>query len=575
MRDCPYAPSVACPPSPSACRTRVRRAGLAALAALALAPTAALGADPVLPLSEVTPGMRCTGLTVVRGTQISSFDVEILDVIAPEAALGGSPRLLVRASGAAIEPGGVGQGFSGSPILCGGRNAGAISETVGEYGNRVVLATPIEEILADRPARASGMRRAPRLARAARPLTAPLSVSGLSPATRGLLTRAARRAGRAVIAVPAGPAAGYPPVELRPGAAVAAAISTGDLALGAVGTVAYRDGERLWAFGHELEASGERALFLSDAYVFGVISNPLGLAGAGAITYKLASSAGHVQGAFTNDSFSSIAGRVGAGPPSIPLRVSARGPGGRSIVLRSLLADERRLGLGAGLPLVASLATGQAVERLVRSYSPVTLSMCARFRVRELRRPIGFCNPYFSVEGAIGDVGQAAALVDSFDLAPLRIDAADVRLEVRRGSASDVLLRARGPRRARPGQRIRVALTVQRRRGARRTLTVPVRVPASIKPGRRTLVLRGNGTGSESEGDLLELLFGALIGSDSEEGDTEPHSRRELAEAVGALRRPLGVLARFRGQEPRIALRSDRVSFEGRVEVGLRVVRRR
>ena len=67
MRDCPYAPSLPCPPSPSACRTRVRRAGLAALAALALAPTAARGADPVLPLAEVTPGMRCTGLSVVRG----------------------------------------------------------------------------------------------------------------------------------------------------------------------------------------------------------------------------------------------------------------------------------------------------------------------------------------------------------------------------------------------------------------------------------------------------------------------------------------------------------------------------
>ena len=572
MRQCPYARSLPCLPSPSALRRFALRAGLTALAALALLPTGARSADPILTLSEVKPGMRCAGLSVVRGTEISSFDVEILDVIAPEAAFGGSARLLVRASGAAVEPGGVGQGFSGSPILCGGRNAGAISETLGDYGNRVVLATPIEEIIADGPARAARMRRAPRLARAARPLTAPLSVSGLSPGAQSLLTRAARRAGREVVSVPAGPAAAYPPVELRPGAAVAAAIATGDVALGAVGTVAYRDGPRLWAFGHELDAAGGRALFLTDAYVFGVISNPLGLPASGAITYKLASSAGHVQGTFTNDSFSSIAGSVGAAPPSIPLRVSARGPNGRSLALRSLLADERRWGLGAGLPLVAPLAAAQAVDRLVRSSSPVSLSMCARFRVRELRRAIGFCNPYFSVQDALGDLEQAAGLVDSFDLAPLRIRGAGVRLEVRPGGAGDVLLRARGPRRARPGQRIRVSLTVQRRRGGRRILSVPVRVPASIKPGRRTLVLRGNGGGSVGEGALIGLLFDSLVGTDTG-GDLR--TPRQLAEAVGALHRPLGIVARFRGTEPRVVLRSDRISYEGRVELRVRVAGRR
>ncbi len=95
--------------------------------------------------------MRCTALSVVKGTEISSFDVEILDTIAPEQGLTG-PRLLIRVSGPAVAATGVGPGFSGSPIYCDGRNAGAISEAIGDYGNFVVLATPIEEILADAPA---------------------------------------------------------------------------------------------------------------------------------------------------------------------------------------------------------------------------------------------------------------------------------------------------------------------------------------------------------------------------------------------------------------------------------------
>ena len=83
---------------------------------------------------------------------------------------------------------------------------------------------------------------------------------------------------------------------LQPGAAVAATISTGDLALGAVGTVTYRDGDDLWAFGHPFEGQGRRALFLQDAYIYTVIQNPLGIQDFGAITYKLASADGNVRG---------------------------------------------------------------------------------------------------------------------------------------------------------------------------------------------------------------------------------------------------------------------------------------
>ena len=102
------------------------------LATLAAAPAPAQAADPIMRLSEVRQGMRCTGLSVVRGTAISSFDVEILDVVTGDAKATG-PRLLVRVSGPAVTPSGVGPGFSGSPIYCPDaagvrKNAGAISE---------------------------------------------------------------------------------------------------------------------------------------------------------------------------------------------------------------------------------------------------------------------------------------------------------------------------------------------------------------------------------------------------------------------------------------------------------------
>ena len=106
----------------------------------------------------------------------------------------------------------------------------------------------------------------------------------------------------------------------------------------------------------------------------------------------------------TNDQVDAIAGKVGPRPPAIPLHVDARNRAGERVTLDTLLADERDLGYGAGISFVAPLGVTQALGRLMRDFGPVTFRMCARFRVRELRRPMGFCNPYFSVDDAVNDL---------------------------------------------------------------------------------------------------------------------------------------------------------------------------
>lgn len=556
------------------CPPLARRALVLVALTLAAAP-AARAADPIMPLAELRPGMTCTGLSVIRGTEISSFDVEILDVIAGELGLTG-PRILVKVSGPAVDTSGVGPGFSGSPVLCGGRNAGAISESIGEYGNHVVLATPIEEMLREQPRAPVSARRYPALLRSARPLSAPLTASGLSGRSLRLLQGAARHAGRPLLAAPSGPQGGFAPAPLVPGASVSAAISTGDLALGAVGTVTYRDGDRLWAFGHPLDGLGRRSLFLTDAYVYGVIQNPLGIPELGAGTYKLASSSGHVQGTVTTDGFATIAGSLGAPPAPIPLRIVARDRAGAVVALDSLLADERPLGYGAGLSLIAPLGMNQAVDGLMRSRGPATLSMCARFVVRERRRAIGFCNTYFHIDAALFDLTEAARVVEGYDLTPLDLERVEVRVRARRGVTSDVITGGRAPRRVRPGQRIRVRLSLQRRRGGERSLSVPVKLPRGLRPGVRKLVVRGNGDSPSFEDELFEQLFGTIIefGGVSDEDD-EPKHLRELAAVVRGFQQPLGIEARIKGHEPQLVHRSDEISFEGRVRLRLRVMQAR
>ena len=368
---------------------RSMRARLIALtvAALLLPASSAAAGDPIMPLSQVRSGMQCTGYSVVRGTEISSFDVEILEVIDGDAS-GQGPRLLVRVSGPAVDGTGVGPGFSGSPIYCRddqgtARNAGAISESLGEYGGDVVLATPIEAILGtptDAPAargdaaftsRASAKkrRRYRALMSRAEPLATPLTVSGVSTAMGRALERAGRRAGRPVLAAPAGPLGSYPPQPMRPGAAVGVSYSMGDIQIGAIGTVAYTDEDRVWAFGHPFESAGERRLFLQDAYVYRVIDNPIAIPDA-ASTYKFAS-LGHTLGTISNDERDAVAGRTGALPPTVPIRVFANDlDTGRRQVTGIRAADESRIGLPEGaspLSFVGPLAVTEAAASLLRS----------------------------------------------------------------------------------------------------------------------------------------------------------------------------------------------------------------
>ena len=56
-------------------RARLLAAATAA-AVLIPASTAAAG-DPIMALSDVQAGMHCTGYSVIKGTTITSFDVEI------------------------------------------------------------------------------------------------------------------------------------------------------------------------------------------------------------------------------------------------------------------------------------------------------------------------------------------------------------------------------------------------------------------------------------------------------------------------------------------------------------------
>ena len=224
--------------------------------------------------------------------------------------------------------------------------------------------------------------------------------------------------------------------------------------------------------------------------------------------------------------------------------------------------------------MIAPLAASTAIDRLLGSFEPTAVTVCVRFRVRELRRPMGFCNPYFDSLTPLNDIADAGSKVDNFDLAPLHVRGSAVSMEVTRGFASDVVVGAKAPDRVRAGSNVPVRVALRRRRGAQRTITVQVPVPRGIRPGERTLLIEGNGLAGGDE-DLVDLVEELLFEGDLGSGGREPRTPQQLAKSIAALRRPLGITARFRHRDPRVVLRSSEVRFEGRVPVSVRVVRAR
>ncbi len=533
---------------------------LAVAAALLALPASASAREPIMPLEEVRAGMACTGYSVVRGTTISAFDIEVLDVVDGDPALG-APRILFRASGPAVDETGLGPGFSGSPILCPDaqgtrRNVGAISESIGEYGGKVALATPIEAILG----------------------AGPLTVTGLSAPVARVLAQAGRRVGRPVLAAPAGPLRSFAPQPLVPGAAMAVAYATGDIRLGAIGTVTYRDGDRVWGFGHPLDGAGRRALLLQDAYVFRVVNNPIAAPDLG--TYKLAAP-GHDLGTLSNDALSAVVGRVGPLPSTVPVRarVTDEDTGTtRTTALR--VADEVAVG-HPNLPFIAPLAILQGTVNALHALPPnLSGTLCARITLRERRAPLGYCNRYASPSGGFEGEGDgngvlAAAydllgaldLVDRFDRRALHVRRVEAHLRLRRQGT--LLLRAASlPRRVRPGQRVQVRLRVQRPRAEHRTISVPWRVPRGLRRGARTLTVRG--LLPQEDRDLVGRMSEEL-GPESAGGHGGPRTLRELARGVRSFGAWDGLVVRF-GDERRRLYRDPAFRITGRATMRVRVV---
>jgi hypothetical protein len=108
---------------------------------------------------------------------------------------------------------------------------------------------------------------------------------------------------------------------------------SGDLELGATGTVTHVDGNRVYAFGHPFYGLGPTQFPMTRAHVFTVLPSLMS-------SMKIAST-GEVIGTVSQDRATAIAGTLGAGPQLIPVKLTLKSDRGTSKTFNMQLANDQ------------------------------------------------------------------------------------------------------------------------------------------------------------------------------------------------------------------------------------------
>lgn len=364
--------------------------------------------------AEVRPGMIAVGKSVFKGTRIEEFRVRLISVL-PKARVGTDLVLCEILDGPPVErKAGLIAGMSGSPVYVNGKLLGAIGYGWTFTREAIGAITPIENMLRAWEPVPESQARSPS---GSVELSAPVSVGGRTiqrvnveptfgppqgveaPGTLTLrplggLCMVAGFQGRALerlreVLEPLGltPMQGGAgmkdfgtPEMLVPGGAVGVKLMEGDLEMAGVGTLTYRKGDRILAFGHPFMdlTDPEIDFGMAAGYVHDVLPSIMSSA-------KL-SSVGRILGTINRDRMWAIGGQVGRGPDMMPLALQVNG-GGNSRSFQVRMARYRTTTPGLAASAVMTLVD-QTLGYMGEGTAEVAVTLVPRGREPIQRRDL-------------------------------------------------------------------------------------------------------------------------------------------------------------------------------------------
>jgi hypothetical protein len=502
----------------------------AALALSVLIGVSTPATTALMPLDEVRPGMIGTGRTVFQGTELEDFRAHILGVLrnvqGPRRSL-----ILAKLEGGPLGATGVAQGMSGSPVYIDGRLIGAVSYSIGSFSKEAIAGiTPIAEMteataLGPRPAAPRARLELPltpdrlvaalssladriapfasrpadveaiglpaeagaRMGAMLRPIATPLVLGGFEPSVLDLVAAPFRSAGfTPVLGGGAGPevrAAMTGP--LREGDPIGVSLISGDLEMGATGTITHIDGDKVYAFGHPLYNLGPAAFPLTRAYVYTMLPSLM-------TSFKI-SSMGETIGTLKQDRATAIAGTLGKGPALVPMTVTLQserqGGGSSTRTFTFNLVDDQLF-----TPLLAYVSMFNTLTAYERQFGAASVQITSRARFKNhgaLSVDDIFTgdNPLL---GASAAVAGPLTIVLANDIAPVALEGLDIAVTTSETPRIATIERVwLDDIRPRAGRTVPLKVLTRSYRGEEKISTVDIDIPANAPRELTVLVSDG------------------------------------------------------------------------------------
>ncbi len=517
---------------------------------------AAISSDTrIFPVSELREGMRGTARTVFRGTKSEEFNVEILGVIPNW--IGPKQDIIIgRLSGANAERTSVFAGMSGSPVYVDGKLVGAISYSFPFSKEPICGITPFEQmasVVERAPATktastqpkafsyaellsnnwrpnfmdiplsgvVSGFANDSRLSAVAgqtfRPISTPITFSGVSQQTIDNLAPTLQRAGILPVATAGG---GSRIAPLKPsndttllgGDSIVVHLARGDIQIAAAGTVTFRDGDKIYAFGHPFFSLGSADLPMSESHVVTVVPNANN-------SFKLAVPDASV-GSMTQDRATGIYGVLDRTPKMLPVRIRLTTSRGRTEEVNFESAFDQLL-----TPLIVNAGVSNALSANERGIGESTIEFDGEITIkgeesiRLRRRFAGMQAAVFAASAAAVPLG--ALLRADFD--GLEITGVTLNMTAIDGSKTATIERIAADRtRVRAGEIVEITSFERAESGKVSTRKIPVTIPKDTEPGTLSLII-GDGNAVQQNSAVTQFV---------------PKSAAELIATINQLKRP-------------------------------------
>ncbi len=470
------------------------------------------------PLSELKDGMKGTARTVFRGSEPEEFNVEILGIL-PSGVGPKQDMIIGKISGGEANRTKVFAGMSGSPVYINGKLVGAIAYAFPFSSEAICGITPIEQMISifENKQNQTTTAKTPRkfsfaeiaatdwkpnfsskanvsssivatsgsnpalnalAGQTFQPIATPLTFSGFSQETLNQFAPQLMQVGLLPVSA-AGGGAKITPMKkanentLIGGTSVTMQLTRGDYSLAASGTVTFRDGEKVYAFGHPFLSLGVSEMPMSESSVIVVVPSINN-------SFKLAVPHDMV-GTMTQDRATGVFGKLGQAPKMIPVKINLKTSRNQTDTLNFEVMNDETL-----TPLLINIAITNAISSQERDIGDLTVEVDGEIQLKG-QKPIAIESRNTGGSAvrmaSFGVVVPVATLMQSrfedLDISGINLDISTVD-----GSKTATLDRIElNKTEVRAGDEVEIQAFIRTDTGRILTEKIPLKIPANTPTG--------------------------------------------------------------------------------------------